>query len=275
MNGSAAAEPPQRRRHAVVVVGAGFSGLAAARRLRDAGVDDVVVLEARDRIGGRVLTATLPGAGGAPAPCDLGASWIHGEEGNPMVQLAKEAGATLHYSKEAPEESAVYDADGACIPPEVEVAARAKWEAILAGHDARVRGMGEAGARLSLAETLPAAVEAAGLSSLERKVVQLEVNHVQGFNGADLPSLSALNYELDKLQPGHTGGEHPYIASGYGALVERLARGLDVRLGVTVSRIRYGEAGACVETAAGEAYECDWAIVRAPPRPALRMPPAL
>lgn len=59
----------------VVVIGAGASGLAAARALADAG-RRVVVLEARDRIGGRVHTADVPGVG---APVELGAEFIHGD----------------------------------------------------------------------------------------------------------------------------------------------------------------------------------------------------
>ena len=57
----------------VIVVGAGVSGLAAARRLQDAGVK-VLVLEGRNRLGGRVWTDRT----WADAPLDLGASWIHG-----------------------------------------------------------------------------------------------------------------------------------------------------------------------------------------------------
>lgn len=40
----------------VVVVGAGLAGLAAAQRLRESGIEDVVILEAQERIGGRVHT---------------------------------------------------------------------------------------------------------------------------------------------------------------------------------------------------------------------------
>lgn len=59
----------------VVVVGAGAAGLAAAMTLRDAGVD-VLCLEARDRVGGRLLSV----AGGAGGSLDLGATWFwHGE----------------------------------------------------------------------------------------------------------------------------------------------------------------------------------------------------
>ncbi|MFD0417930.1 flavin monoamine oxidase family protein [Streptomyces sp. NPDC127108] len=55
----------------VVVVGAGYAGLCAARRLRAAGLD-VVVLEATDRVGGRTLTARLAGGWAV----DLGGQWI-------------------------------------------------------------------------------------------------------------------------------------------------------------------------------------------------------
>ncbi|OWY58531.1 hypothetical protein B7486_79465, partial [cyanobacterium TDX16] len=74
----------------VVVVGAGASGLAAAQQLAEAGFE-VQVLEARERIGGRIWTEDLDGT-----PVDLGASWIHGVDGNPTTELAEEIDAELH-----------------------------------------------------------------------------------------------------------------------------------------------------------------------------------
>jgi phytoene dehydrogenase-like protein len=53
----------------VVVIGAGVSALAAASRLKAKGVEDLVVVEARDRIGGRLWTNDTLGY-----PVDLGAS---------------------------------------------------------------------------------------------------------------------------------------------------------------------------------------------------------
>lgn len=67
---------------AVAIVGAGMSGLAAAAWLTDEGYD-VTVLEARQRAGGRILTDRSLGL-----PLDLGASWIHGIDGNPLSDLA-------------------------------------------------------------------------------------------------------------------------------------------------------------------------------------------
>ena len=56
----------------VIVIGAGVSGLAAARKLKDSGYN-VIVLEANNRIGGRIKTVAI-----GDSTTDLGASWIHG-----------------------------------------------------------------------------------------------------------------------------------------------------------------------------------------------------
>src|SRR5829696_420949 len=61
----------------VLVVGAGLAGLTAARRLEQAG-HDALVVEARDRVGGRTLSAPIPGADpdDPAAVLDLGAGWV-------------------------------------------------------------------------------------------------------------------------------------------------------------------------------------------------------
>jgi len=70
----------------VIIVGAGWAGLTAANALRNAGIDHVV-LEGRDRIGGRAHTVDLDGV-----PIDLGCSWIHDPIGNPMSTFADQVG---------------------------------------------------------------------------------------------------------------------------------------------------------------------------------------
>lgn len=73
----------------IAVIGAGIAGLRVAQLLGDEGYD-VTLYEARDRIGGRLWTDRSLGL-----PLDMGASWIHGLEGNPLVGLADEAGLEL------------------------------------------------------------------------------------------------------------------------------------------------------------------------------------
>lgn len=77
------------RQHAdLLVVGGGAAGLAAAAEAAASGAR-VTLIEARDRVGGRVWTDRSLGP-----PLELGAAWIHGSRGNPLVDLARKAGVT-------------------------------------------------------------------------------------------------------------------------------------------------------------------------------------
>lgn len=77
--------------HDVIVVGAGITGLAAATRFAAAGLD-VLVLEARDRVGGRLLSvSSKDGHHGV----DLGASWFWGDEAR-VYELAHNLGLATH-----------------------------------------------------------------------------------------------------------------------------------------------------------------------------------
>lgn len=90
----------------VIVIGAGMAGLAAARKLRDAG-KDVLVLEARDRLGGRILTSRK----WSDAKVDLGATWIHGAgPDNPIAALASKIGARM--ANTSLDNDLAFDSDG-------------------------------------------------------------------------------------------------------------------------------------------------------------------
>ncbi|KAG0718670.1 Spermine oxidase [Chionoecetes opilio] len=77
------------RKVRVCVIGAGISGLGAAQRLVEAGVEDIVLLEAEDRIGGRVHTVKHD-----DGQIEFGAHWIHGQENNVVYQWGSEKGLT-------------------------------------------------------------------------------------------------------------------------------------------------------------------------------------
>src|SRR5579872_523916 len=78
----------------VAIVGGGAAGVAAARRLRQAGIDCLIV-EARSRLGGRAWTV-IDNAGTA---LDLGCGWLHSADRNPWVAVAQEQHAALDKSR--------------------------------------------------------------------------------------------------------------------------------------------------------------------------------
>lgn len=67
----------------MAIVGAGIAGLAAAKELFESGCENIIILEALDRAGGRIHTVTHEGI-----DLELGAQWIHGKQ-NPLYKLAE------------------------------------------------------------------------------------------------------------------------------------------------------------------------------------------
>ena len=75
----------------VVIIGAGTSGLSAAKALKNNGYS-VVVIEAESHVGGRCLTDhSLFGI-----PFDVGGSWLHSAAINPLARIAEQQGLGLH-----------------------------------------------------------------------------------------------------------------------------------------------------------------------------------
>ncbi len=100
-------DPHSEEKKDIIIIGAGIAGLAAANALANS-IHNITVLEASNRFGGRINTYNF---GGYKA--DLGASWIHGINGNPLYKLANKNGITTkttHY-----EPSHIYDIDGSEI----------------------------------------------------------------------------------------------------------------------------------------------------------------
>ncbi|HTL48985.1 MAG TPA: FAD-dependent oxidoreductase [Verrucomicrobiae bacterium] len=108
----------------IIIIGAGISGLAAANEL--AGFTDVTVIEARDRLGGRIWTDRSWGK-----PLELGAQVVHGATGNPIMDLVQKA----HPRTIAAEYSNfyLYDADGKLVDDAIAAENREEFESVVTG----------------------------------------------------------------------------------------------------------------------------------------------
>lgn len=225
-----------------MVVGAGIAGLAAARRLVDEGVR-VTVLEARDRIGGRMWTDVSLGV-----PVDLGASWIHGTDGNPIVGVAADAGAE---TVETDFDSVLLlDADGVVDDSDAS-ALFAAWDEITAGIELLTQ---DADVTASLADGL------AEVADLDDPLVAWHVqSSVVAEYAADPDELSLAWFGSE----GEFAGPDMILPGGYAAVAEYLARGLTVRRGAVVTRIAHADNPIHVETPQG-VLAADHVIVTVP-----------
>ncbi|XP_069981275.1 uncharacterized protein [Penaeus vannamei] len=81
-------EVSHAERVGVAIIGGGVSGLTAAKTLLESDVEDLLILEAKERLGGRVHTVRE-----GNVVVEAGAEWIHGDEKNPLYRLAEELDA--------------------------------------------------------------------------------------------------------------------------------------------------------------------------------------
>ncbi len=241
--GAAVAWPVRAARREVVVIGAGIAGLAAARTLADAGAR-VVVVEARDRIGGRVWTDTSLGA-----PVERGASWIHGPHGNPIAELARRAGCrpmTFDY-----DDMVLFSADGDRIPDERVSEA---WRSLQTALEA-VDENAQAG------QSLEAALQAADAELFDDPVARWWAAAELEFElGAPLAHVSATENDEEEA----FAGPDEVPTAGYGRIASLLGEGLDIRLATKVEAVALDGDRVSVRLEGGGTLACDRAVIALP-----------
>src|ERR1700730_3044367 len=219
----------------VAVIGAGGAGIGAARRLREGGVVSVLVLEARDRVGGRVNTIEPAGF-----PCDRGAEWLHSADRNPLSPIAQRLGFSVHRR-----------------PPGWTTRLRLSGETINAEAD----WIGTPAAQFRARRKAAAEPVDRPLASLlvpgERWNDLLNATSTWG-NGAELDRVSVKDYVRYE-----DSGINWRLYEGYGRLFEALAEGLPVALDAAVSRIDHRGRAIRLETARGMVTAA-WVIVTVP-----------
>ncbi|XP_023637170.1 polyamine oxidase 1 isoform X2 [Capsella rubella] len=98
----------------VIIIGAGISGISAAQVLVEKGVEDVLILEATERIGGRIRKEEF-----GDVPVELGAGWIAGvggKESNPVWELASRFNLRTCFSDYTNARFNIYDRSGQIFP---------------------------------------------------------------------------------------------------------------------------------------------------------------
>jgi monoamine oxidase len=239
----------------VVVVGAGIAGLTVANALTQAGVE-CVVLEARDRIGGRLHTADLAGS-----PVDLGGSWIHMPAGNPMSAFAQQVGVRRRSADPVPEMAGFDCAEGRRLSAaEAETVLSLYLEAF---PESAGRLVAELGPDASAAEGIEAFVAAAGLApGPARRARQMLYAAIEG-ESACLAERQSLRWMWNELEyGGNFFGDVP--DGGYRRLVDAMAADVDLRLGVEVAEVVVSAGGVRVLAADGRSEAGSHAVVAVP-----------
>jgi monoamine oxidase len=238
-----------RKSRRVIVVGAGLAGLAAARELQNHGYQ-VEVLEGRDRIGGRIWTSTK----WADIPLDLGASWIHGLDGNPLTKLAKHANTQI--VETSYESNRIYDVNGKELT------------------EAKERRLDRL--RDQLQQAIEMAQDAAQDTSLRSVIDRLknqlgdndEIGQLLNFIASgtfeqeyagSVEKLSAHWFDSDQ----EFNGEDGLFPGGFQQIVNFLAERLTIKTNQIVQRIEYDKQQVRVTTSANE-FTADQVVVTLP-----------
>lgn len=239
----------------VVVVGAGIAGLAAASRLQAVGIA-YVVLEARDRIGGRLHTIDLGGT-----PVDLGGEWIHHPVGNPLTTYCDQHGIARSPGDPMSSLSA-YDLSERRRLDQNEVDRYARLES-----EAFWDAVAERGERWGSEATGRDAIEAyladrrlAGVDA--RRVRQELLAEVEADAAGGVDSISARWMSISEEFDGPLFGD--LARGGYRSVVNALAGGLDIRLDNEVVSVKVVPDGVRVTCVDGSVEAGSHTIVTVP-----------
>ncbi len=217
----------------VAIIGGGAAGIAAGRRLHDAGIDCLIV-EARDRLGGRAFTVAGPGR----HALDLGCGWLHSADQNEWTAIARAQGRTIDDTPPPWARSSV-----GFRPGEQQDYHRA--------FDAFERRIGA----LAVAERDVAVAAALEPGARWNGLIGAVVTFISGGEAAEVSALDYENYA-------HTDVNWR-VVEGYGATIAAHGEGVPAAFGAAVRRIDHSGRRLKIETATGT-IAADRAIVTLP-----------
>jgi len=225
----------------VVVIGAGAAGLAAARELHQAR-RNVLVVEARNRLGGRIWTDRE----WAGVPVELGASWIHGEVNNPIAQLA----VRQHWSTFPTDWDMLtgYAENGRKLTINEVIDIFDYYNQFEKGVSRNAMTRFRADETRSLADQVQDWLARTKIPTADRWKLELALRcEIEQEYGADAHQLAFPGFDSAEDYQ----GRHLMISQGYDRLADYLKDGISIRTGVKVEAIDYSSANITVTTDQG------------------------
>jgi len=216
-----------------IVVGGGAAGIASARELEAGGLQHVLVLEARFRLGGRAHSSDELGCG---VPLDHGAQWIHGYSStHPMVEVAESQG-TAH-SRMAGGRGQDALSDGREVSSSLH---RAAGQAFRHLRSQVTKGLAKCNMDdCSWIEAIQLSGGMTPLSPEAKAVLNTQIYmSCENYEGAQLDHWSARNWDMATC----LGGGNGDVEGGYGDLLAKSGQNLQVRFGRCVKLIQYPDA---------------------------------
>ena len=238
-----AAKPADNFNYDTIIIGAGVSGLAAAAELNKHHYK-ILVLEARNRIGGRVWSMPQWGT-----TIDLGASWIHGIDNNPLRKIVNDLSITTKPTTYAStdvrlklQDMDYYDGTGKKISQsEIDalILKIIKFEDFI--------GKQLTNKNLSLEAALNAFIKTEKLAGRERTLFTYLINSTYIYEfGASLSHLSSRVEET--FSHSKTSGVEVIFPTGYGQIPDYLAKNIPILLNHKVVAIHYNHSGVTIKT---------------------------
>jgi hypothetical protein len=235
----------------VTVVGAGIAGATAARRLKDDGFD-VVVVEGKERAGGRIHSFT---GDEWPFPVELGAALVQG----PGTTIESELERLEIDTVEAPAEPEQRAADGSVLEPdpvgETAVAEAIAWAAAQPADTSLADALRESGAT-----DLDSRADG-GVSETDRLTHYLQTE-IAIRRAADPDDLSAWFADPPTEDGGDSGDR--MVVGGYQRLVVDALEDLDILPSSTVTSVISSDRGVSLRLARGESLSADRVVITVP-----------
>ncbi|KRZ59289.1 Lysine-specific histone demethylase 1B [Trichinella nativa] len=240
------------KKMSVVVVGAGISGIAAARQLQNFGVN-VVVLEIKEKAGGRIVDDCSFGV-----PVGRGGQLITGIINNPFCVLCFQAGINFRVLRE--ECPLISERTGKIVNHDVDRQVECHFNALLdvIEHWQR-RALMKKVDRCYSAHKCGSSLESVD----EEELFNFHISNLEYSCGSPLEMVSGLHWNQNEKFP-QFAGSHALMTAGCARITDQLVEGLDVRYCKKVVGIDYSSEQVKVCTADEETFICDKVIVTVP-----------